>query len=260
LFSCRVSAAQDSLSFIKERVILGSLADMEADLLGNTYLFSDKNQLKKRNINGDSMGVFNDVRRYGKLYTMDVSNPLKCILYYKNFATILILDRFLQPVNTIDLRRQSIFQVKAVAQSYDNKIWVYDEQNQQLKKINDDGQVLLSTPDLRMAFDEVPSPEKIVDQDGFVYLNDPEKGIYVFDIYGTFKTKLSYIGLRNFSVIGKTIAGVINGQLVSYTMGSFQEKRWNLPPGEQALKYVIQSDRLFVLKKDSLEIYKVKMQ
>jgi len=229
--------------------IEGAHTDFTVDNLGYYYLLSKGNQLKKLSSKGDSVGVFNDVRRYGKLFSMDVTNPLKCLLYYRNFSTIVVLDRFLNTVNTIDLRRQNIFQVKAIAQSYDNKIWLYDEQNNKLKKIGDDGAVLLETPDLRTIFDEVPSPVSLVDQDGFVYLYDPEKGLYVFDIYGTFKTKISYTGLTDVTVIGKTFAGRRNGSLLTYTIGTLTERSVPLPPiVEKQNKCVFLPGHLYVLQ------------
>jgi len=257
LLSCSLYG-QDSLSSKPYRTLSGSFVDFEADPLGNIYLLSSNNQLKKINGRGDSMGVFNDVRRYGKLSSVDVTNPLKCLLYYRGFSTIVVLDRFLQPVNTIDLRRQSVFQVRAIAQSFDNKIWIYDEQNQQLKKIDDNGTVLLSSADLRMVFDEVPSPEKIVDQDGYVYLYDREKGVYVFDIYGAFRNRIAYTGFVHFSVTGKTIMGMKDSEWVLYTTGTLTEKRWRIPGGDAVKKCAFIAGDLYVLRKDILEVYKLR--
>lgn len=248
LFIATNAGAQDSIRFTPAGTMGAELVDMNVDNLGNYYLLSRTNRLKKVNNRGDSMGVFNEVRRFGKLYNMDVTNPLKCLLYYRNFSTIVVLDRFLNTVNTIDLRKQNIFQVKAIAQSYDNKIWLYDEQNNKLKRINDDGSILMETIDFRQIFDQVPSPVKIVDQEGFVYLYDPEKGVYVFDIYGSFKTRVSYTGLTDFHVFGKTIAGIRNNQLLLYTMGTLKERTVSLPPGtEKREKVVLTPGRMYML-------------
>ena len=215
--------------FTEVKTVEGDYTDFTIDNLGNYYLLSKNNQLKKLNANGDSMGVFNDVRRYGKLYSIDATNPLKILLYYKSFATVVVLDRFLNNVNTIDLRKQNIFQAKAIAQSYDNNIWVYDEQVSKLKKIAEDGKLLTETVDFRIIFDEVPNPTHIFDQDAFVYLYDPEKGIYVFDIYGSFKNKITYKGLTDLAIYGKTIVGIEGEQLLAYTTGTLTEKKLTLP-------------------------------
>ncbi|MFN4285222.1 MAG: hypothetical protein ACK4E8_04575 [Lacibacter sp.] len=256
VFIAAVAVGQDSIRFTPAGTMGANLADMNVDNLGNYYLLSKDNRLKKINNRGDSMGVFNEVRRWGKLYSMDVTNPLKCLLYYRSFSTIVVLDRFMNIVNTIDLRKQNIFQVKAIAQSYDNKIWLYDEQNNKLKRIDDDGSVLMETIDFRQIFDQVPSPVKIVDQEGFVYLFDPEKGVYVFDIYGSFKTRLSYTGLTDFHVFGKTIAGIRGNELLLYTMGTLNERIVALPPGtEKRQKVVFTPGRMYVLVNGVVQAY-----
>jgi hypothetical protein len=126
--------------------------------LDNIYLLTTGNQLKKINNNGDSAGIFNDVKRYGNPSSIDVNNPLKILLYYKNYSTVVVLDRFLNMRNTINFRKQNIFTVNAISTSYDNNIWLFDEQNLKLKKIDDEGKVLQETIDWRNLFDTVPSP------------------------------------------------------------------------------------------------------
>jgi len=250
-------AAQDSVSFRLHEIKKGNWIDFQVDNLGNYYLLSKENRLKKINNRGDSVGAFNEVRRYGKLYSMDVTNPLKTLLYYRNFSTILTLDRFMNIVNTIDLRKQQIFQVRAIAQSYDNNIWLYDEQNNKLKKISEDGRLLMETIDLRTIFDEVPSPEKIIDQEGYVYMYDPQKGIYVFDIYGSFKTKLSFFNLTDIGVIGKTFIGVEKNQLLLYTFGTLQQSVWKLPVAADSpnRKTVVTKSNLYILREQELLHY-----
>ena len=128
-----LSAQKDS-SFTLIKTITGDIVEFTVDNLDNIYILNSRNQVKKLNSNGDSVAVYNDVRKYGQASLLDVSNPLKVLLYYKDFATIVVLDRFLNAVNTIDLRKQNIYQAKAIGQSYDNRIWVYDELENKLKK------------------------------------------------------------------------------------------------------------------------------
>src|SRR5665647_1939193 len=86
LVAIHTSAQKDS-SFIYSKTFPGDFSYFTIDNLDNIYLLSNTNQLKKINSNGDS-AVFNDVRKYGKLFSIDATNPLKVLLYYKNFSTI----------------------------------------------------------------------------------------------------------------------------------------------------------------------------
>jgi hypothetical protein len=76
----------------------------------------------------------------------------------KILQPILTLDRFLNIRNTIDLRKADILQAKAVAQSYDNNYWVFDELDNAIKKIDDNGNVLFKSSDFRVLFSEQYNP------------------------------------------------------------------------------------------------------
>ena len=115
--------------------IRGEIRDFATDNLGNIYLVKQGNQIKKLNAKGDSLAVYNDVKRYGNIYSIDATNPLKVLVYFKDFSTIIILDRLLAVRNVIDLRKQNILQVNAIASSYDNNIWLYDELDSKSKTI-----------------------------------------------------------------------------------------------------------------------------
>jgi hypothetical protein len=117
-FICRVSlpaVAQQDSSVKFSKSIPGDYVYFNVDNLDNIYLLSSTNQLKKINLNGDSIGVYNNVRSYGQLYSIDVSNPLKTLVYYRDFSSIVELDRQLAVLTTTDLRNQNIFSVKAIA-------------------------------------------------------------------------------------------------------------------------------------------------
>ena len=202
---------------------------MDVDMLNNIYLVTAGNQLKKLNANGDSIAAFNDVKKYGNPSLVDVSNPLKVLLYYKNFATVVILDRLLSQRNSINFRQQNIFSVKAIGSSYDNNIWLFDEQDLTLKKIDEAGKVLLTTTDWRLLMDSVPAPAKIIDANNFVYLYDDAKGFYIFDYYGTFKNNLPFLHWENISVGTNSLAGFSGTQYFSYQLQSLQLKTYTLP-------------------------------
>jgi hypothetical protein len=248
--------AQPGKPYTQVNAITGDIVNFAVDNLDNVYILTSTDQLKKYNANGDSVAVFNNVKKFGKVSAIDVSNPLKVLLYYKDFSTIVILDRLLTVRNTIDLRQQSIFQVNAISQSYDNNIWLYDEGDSKLKKIDDAGKVLLETPDFRLLFNEAPHIKNIYDQDGFVYLYDPEQSVFVFDYYGALRNKILISGWKDFKVTGKYIFGINNDTLHRYEISTFRVDEEKLPePLDNSLKVNFTSSRLYALKKGILLIY-----
>ena len=254
-FAASCFSQQDS-SLKLIQVIKGGYTDFAVDNLGNILLLDSNNQLKKLTPSGDSVAIFNDVRKYGKVYSIDAGNPLKILLYYRDFGTIVVLDRLLNIRTTIDLRKQNIFQAKAICQSYDNAVWVYDEGEAILKRIGDDGNIIDQTGDFRLQLDEAPSPLFIEDHDRLVYLYDSTKGLLVFDYFGTLKNKLAFLGWQDFQLAGKYIVGRKGVLLERYQLSSLSLEEIRLPEIlKNTDKIQIAINRLYCLRNGGLYIY-----
>ncbi|HEY5463973.1 MAG TPA: hypothetical protein VIJ95_12005 [Hanamia sp.] len=256
IFCIAGAIAQNDSMFRFIKKINFPVSSFAVDNIGELYLITPDNQLKKYSEKGDSVGVFNQVTQFGKLAYVDAQNPWKAILYYKNFSTIVLLDKYLDIVTSINLNMQNIFRVQAVTTSYDNNIWLFDEQNNKLIKMDDNGNILSETVDFRLLFDEAPDPERIIDRDGFVYLYDPQKGIYIFDYYGSFKSKLTFLHWTDFEVIGKSIYGFDKENLYKYSPPLPDFITYRLPPELQnntSIKF--RNHKMYVLKNNQLTIY-----
>lgn len=251
--------AQNDSSFQFLKTIKGSFTYFNVDNLDNIYLITKNNQLKKINANGDSVAVFNDVKKYGNPDYVDVTNPLKSLLYYKNYSTVVVLDRLLTQRNTINLRKQNIFYVNNVTLSYDNYMWIFDEEDYRLKKIDEEGKIIQSSTDWRMLFDTVPAPVKIIDRDNFVYLYDPAKGFYIFDYYGGFKNRLAFLNWTNVEVNGSTVYGFESSKLYSYQLKSLQLKTYQLPAFfGKFISIKAMNGFVYLLNENGLNIYQLK--
>jgi hypothetical protein len=243
--------AQADSAFRLIRVMTGDFVDFTVDNLDNIYVLNSRNQVKKFNANGDSAAVYNDIKKFGQATLIDVSNPLRILLYYRDFATVVMLDRFLNLVNSIDLRKQQIFQAKAIGQSYDNKIWVYDEVDNKLKKVDEEGKLLQETPDFRLLLGSAPSPVKLFDENRYVYLYDPLEGVFVFDYFGTHKNTISIRNWQNLKVTGNFIYGSRSDSLFRYGIRSLLMDEWKLPAAIDGSKaFNFSSSRLYALRKE----------
>jgi len=228
--------------------------DFATDNLGNIYLLTNTNQIRKINEKGDSIAVYNDVRRYGKIYSIDATNPLKVLVYYKDFATVVVLDRLLTVRNTIDLKKQNILQVKTITSSYDNNIWLYDDLDSKIKKIDDNGRVILESNDFRQVYQTVPSPNKLYDEDGQLYLYDPKKGMLVYDYYGAQKSSYPITNLQDVQVLDKnTITGHDSTHIILFKPASLQLLSYKVFDQQQNFtKIHFTANRILCLSKEGL--------
>ena len=259
LLACITAKAQGDSVFQFQRHINGSFSYFSVDNLDNIYAVNSDNQLVKYGPNGDSLASFNDVKRYGNPGSVDVTNPLKLLLYYQPYSTVVVLDRLLNIRNTINFRRQNIFAVQHIATSYDNNIWIFDEQDNKLKKINEDGSVQLESNDFRMIFDTVPQPVQLIDRDNYVYLYDTAKGFYIFDYYGALKNRLPFLHWSNVEVAGKTMYGFSGNKLFSYELNSFNLKEYSLPASLSGFTAIRAMNRkIYLLRNNGIDIYAVR--
>lgn len=257
IFPATYAQTDSAFQFLKS--IKGDISYFNVDNLDNIYFITGNNQLKKIKANGDSVAVFNDVKKYGNPSSIDVTNPLKTLLYYKNYSTVVVLDRLLTIRNSINFRKQNIFYVNSITLSYDNNIWLFDEEDFKLKKIDEEGKVLTATTDWRLLFDTVPAPVRIIDKNNYVYLYDPEKGFYVFDYYGGFKNRLSFLNWTNVEVSGNTVYGFSNNSLFTYELKSLEIKEYKLPAffGDY-ISIKAMNRKIYLLKRDRIDIYEIK--
>jgi hypothetical protein len=255
-------AQKDSaLNLQLQQKYTGFITDFTTDNLGNIYILTATNQLKKITEKGDSLAVYNDVRRYGKIFSIDASNPLKVLVYYKDYATIVVLDRLLNVRNTIDLRKQNILQVTAVTPSYDNNIWLFDELDNKIKKIDNNGRVLLESVDFRQITDVAPAPESMFDKDGDLYLYDRNKGVLVFDYYTAQKHRHPLMSITDVQVIDKkTITGRDSAHILLYKPATLQLFSFNYFGNAGDYKKIhFSENKIFALNNNGeLQLYLVK--
>lgn len=234
--------------------IPGSFSSMKVDALENVYAISEASLIKYSPIDKSVLN-YNNVKRYGAPSLLDVSNPFKTLLYFKNYATIIVLDKYLANKNTINLRKNGIFSVNAIGSTYDNKIWIFDEQDFKLKKIDDDGTVLMESNDLRIITEEAPIPSQIFDHEGFVYLYDAKAGIFIFDHYGTFNGKLPYNNWNTLSVSNGYFYGLVNNKVFSYEIKTKLYKEYQLSLSFiNSISIVTINGKIYLLNKNGIEV------
>ncbi len=257
LFSASANAqTSDSvkLQLVKEHKLIAT--DFNVDAIGNLYIVTINNQLKKIKDNGDSVAVYNLSKRYGKLNVIDASYPLKLMLYFKDFSTIITTDRLLQVTNTIDLRKFNIYQVQALASSYDGQFWFYDEQEAKLKKINNQGKVTQQTVDLRQVLKELPTPQKIIENDNLLYVYDKQLGVFVFDYYGALKNTIPLINYNNVFIYNQVIYAVQQGKMTKYNIKTKFLEQITLPKMPTVSKVIVAAGNIYFLHKAGILVYK----
>ncbi len=69
----------------------------------------------------------------GKITSVDIQNPLKIVLFYENFNTIVLLDNQLNEIKNINFSENNVpIIVGATGIAAQNKLWIYNSLSQQI--------------------------------------------------------------------------------------------------------------------------------
>ena len=225
------------------------------DNLNQIYALNPDNELFKYNSNAQEVFRFNN-NRLGELSHIDASNPFNVLLFYSEFSNILILDRTLNLNVRLNLFDLNYSQVSAVGLANDNNVWIFDDLNFQLKKIDRKGNVIVTSDNLNFALNKPVRPNFILEKDQKVFVNDPEIGILVFDIFGQFEKVLDFKNLTHFQVFIEQLLYFKDGKLFSFNLKSLLEKPIKLPKSAESTdKILVQKNRMYLIKKERIEVY-----
>jgi len=250
-----LSAAQIILSFAFLVSVKTNSFFLTTDYLQNGYFITSQNSLKKIDSTGNVLFTYNQ-NKYGKLKFADATDPLKIVLSYPEYGTVVILDNTLSEIGVIPLRQIGILSSSAVCfSSRDNNIWIFDEQDYKLKKVDNNYNIILESSDMFSLIGQAIHPVFMMERDQYLYLSDPNVGIIVFDVYGTYYQTLPFKNIQKFQVRNSQIFYRQGYNLHSYHLKTLEEKDIALPDTTGVLDVRIEQNRLYLLQKDSLNIY-----
>jgi hypothetical protein len=230
-----------------------SNAVLTTDNFGNAYVIAE-NQLFQFDGDGRPRATYSE-NNLGILRSVDASNPLKILVYFPDFTQINILNSKLALQSTVNLRSLGIMQPTLICNSNNEGYWIFDLQDFQLKKISLDLQVKHESGNISQSTGYNILPNFLVESDNFVYLNNPETGILVFDLYGTYFKTIPLKNLKSFQVINDEILFLDQNKLISFHMKKLEEKEILLPPHDTLVNARIEQKELFLLTTTSLNFY-----
>ena len=226
------------------------------DKLQQLYVITIDNEVIKYSPEGKELFRFSN-NTLGDLTHIDITNPFSVLLYYPEFLTIYTLDRTLNKTGEFSLLDLNLTDVETVGMSNDNNVWLYDFVFYRIKKINRNGEVLReSIINLSNEFESPLQPNFILERENWLYVNDPNLGILVFDIYAQYKKTINIKGLTYFQIIDNQLIYKEKEQLKSFHLKSLSTQIIDLPEGVSVENQIaIQKSKLFVRKKDGVEVY-----
>lgn len=208
LLSFEINAQNNSIEFKGKA--------FTTDQTGSYYeIYS--NQLIKIGKNGQRQFTYSN-NILGEISSVDVSNPMKIVVFFKDFSKVVVLDNTLtEQGGVLDLNEISLEETALVCSSYNNGIWYYNPVKFQLTRIENTINITNTSANISTLLNKNIQPNFLVEFNNRIYLNDSTQGVLVFDIYGTYLKTLPILGLTTFQVKEKYLLYVNQlGQIETY--------------------------------------------
>lgn len=171
---------------------------MKVDKLGYIYLLSARNSVKKFDTEGNLLFEFMNSLN-GDIEDIDVSNPMKILVFFKDFQQLVCLDNTLALLTQFNLRKNGFQEVSAIGLSNDNHFWIFDQINLTLYKMDDQGKIILASDNLMAQSGIEMIADQIMESSNYVVLRN-EDNLMMLDNFGQW--------IRNFSLSSETLISI----------------------------------------------------
>ena len=177
-------------------LIPGSFSRLFQDKLDQPYTLDRRGRLVKYDAAGRFLFDYANTI-LGAPTIVDVTNPLQLVLFYEDYQTVVLLDRTLSEITTLDLRAiPDLQRVTTAGRAYNDQLWVYDGWDRRLKLLDVGGRIQRRSDELQLLLQLSAPPRAILADETRVYLAYPGHGVALFNNLAQFQGWLEWPSLR----------------------------------------------------------------
>lgn len=215
-------------------VINGHFDKFTTDELGNSYALSG-DELELFNAEGKSW-LRNSVKTFGRIGAIDAFYSLKPMLFAPEQGQLVVLDNTLSIQGSVmNLSRGGFTQVVLACMSVQNHFWFYDEREMALVRVDAQLRQTANTGRIDQLLGFTVHPVSMQEYDNWLYVQDKERGLLVFDLFGTYARTIPLLNMQSFEVRGGVIYFFGDQGLQRYDMLSFEITPIAIPLVENAI-------------------------
>ena len=183
------------------------------DLLDNIYI-TDKDNLslisKPKKISYQNQFL-------GDIYSIDISNPLRILVFHKEANQIVFLNNELSIIgDAIKLDELNLPDVNIVCSSQINGFWLYNNLSNRIEYYDHNLKKIHTSINLTNLIDNLDDIRTLKMYGERIYLNVQNTGILVFDMFATYIKTLPIINPNSFQVLNHSILFTKDNQILEY--------------------------------------------
>jgi len=253
LLITKLSFSQN-ISFKQTGTIKQTADFIQSDILGNIYIIT-KNKIIKHNKNFEFQNSYTTNKT---ISTVDVSDPMKIIVFSYDFQLISILDNTLSETgNYINLLEIGIDKITLACNSHNKGIYLYNHFASRLFHLDFDNNITTQSQNINFNKEHSYNPDFVAARKKLVFLSDSSKGIIVFDKYCTYKKFIFLTSPLPICVEGDKIYFYSSNSIFSINYNhnlAVPEKFIDLEVTDVKSFYII-NNSLYILTTNQINIY-----
>ena len=193
------------------------------------------------------------------LYSVDVSNPEKILLFYKEDQKITIINNYFRVIpKPFILSEKGYSGIDLACLSDDDNIWIFSQPEQTLIKLTDQGDFITQSNNLEKEMAIHLNPSFMTINNGELYISDPEVGILVFDQIGEHIKTIPKKGIEHFRIENNNLFFTRMNKGVICNLSTLEERTIDLPFEKYraaTLNFQEKNVMVFMAGKNSVEVF-----
>lgn len=240
------------LTFAQTQIQNADADFIKIDPYGNIYAVKEA-LLSKFSPQGKLLYSFSD-HTLGGIASVDVVNPMKIMLFYKDAGMLVFLNEQLALINTpISLYDANYFTIALASYSASNQIHLYDDVNKYLITLDFNMREISKILIPFSAF----NPIKMIElEEKSLAFHDPKSGIYLFDAFGTFNKLIPVITSQRVEVNSELIYYTNHNELLCYYYKIFNTEVLQLPVSNVLQSLLYRNNMILLLQNGNILIHK----
>lgn len=227
------------------------------DHLQNMYYITPANEVVKYEFSTGRTFTYSD-KRLGKPTYIDAANPMKVLVFYSDFYTLVILDNKCAAISVLNLTlttdRNSYLPFVVCAEAESDNYWIYDQLSRRLIKLDERGSKILESEAFDALFNDAVLPAQLIYDNQTIYLIDKNYRILLFDLYGTFIQEIITQSSGWLQIVNKKFVFTLNDNLVIVDNTLLDRNSYPLPLSD-VLQVRIHPNKIFVRTANQIAVY-----
>jgi hypothetical protein len=229
---------------------------ISVDRYGNLYVSDLKGNIQRFDKNGKKESVYSP-QKIAKISLVEAWNTVKIFVFYKDLQEYVLLDRFMAGTPNIKFDMNSVGFARCATFSTDNSIWLVDDVDFSLKRVDINTQKVLTSNPLQLV---LPNQDYEIsfmrEYQNMLFVVDKLSGVLVFDNLGNFKKKLRISNLDFISFNGNSMYFIQDNQLVLFDLYTAEESKYALPI-EKVSAAILFENKLITLSPKGIDLFNV---